>query len=504
MIEALQPPDEFNRRLQSHAHPDNHRNPTPAPRYNLVVIGAGPAGLVAASVAAGLGAKVALIERSLMGGDCLNVGCVPSKALIAAARAVSAVRKAERFGIRLPAEPEVDFPRVMERMRRLRAEISPHDSVERFTRLGVDVFIGSAAFTDASTVEVAGERLRFAKAVICTGARAAKPDLDGINALPYLTNETLFSLTELPARLGIIGAGPIGAEMAQCFARFGSQVTVVASERGLLPNEDRDAAAIVRASLERDGVRIVASGARHIRLSSAAGGIRLHRENAEHGFDLPVDHLLVAAGRAPNVEGLGLEAAGIAHTAAGVMIDDHFRTTNPKVYAAGDVCSPHRFTHAADFMARAVVRNALFLGRVRHSALIVPRATYTSPELAHIGHTAASAQAANMAVTTFTQPLDGLDRSVLEDEAEGFVRVHTCAGTDEIVGATIVAARAGDLIGEYSLAMTRGIGLGRIARTIHPYPTVGEAIRKTGDLYQRDRLTPFMARLIRGWLRWTR
>lgn len=502
--EQLQPLDTHNRKLQANVHPADHVNPRPADKYNLVVIGAGTAGLVSASIAAGLGAKVALVERSLMGGDCLNVGCVPSKGILSAARALGTVRNAGQFGVNVPEGVTFDFAKAMERMRKLRSDISPHDSVARFTKLGVDVFLGQASFVNSSTVAVEGTRLKFAKAVICTGARAAAPDLKGLHDVPYLTNETLFSLTELPKRFGVIGAGPVGTEMAQAFARFGSQVTLLTSNRGLLPKEDRDAAEVVRSSMERDGVRFV-KGAHDVMLSRVdANSIRMKHDHPKTGYDLEVDQLLVAAGRAPNVEGLGLQNAGVEYSPKGVTINDHLQTTNPRIYAAGDICSPHQFTHAADFMARAVVRNALFMGREKHTALIIPRTTYTFPELAHIGLTAATAKEQGVAINTFTQPMSGVDRALLDGEIDGFVRVHLREGTDEIAGATIVAPHAGDMIGELSLAMTQKIGLGAIATAIHPYPTHGEAVRKVGDLHNRARLTPLVSTLFSKWLEWTR
>lgn len=503
-FESLQPLDEHNRKLQSNVHPSDYTNPEPAERYNLVVIGAGAAGLVTSAGAAGVGAKVAIIERALMGGDCLNVGCVPSKAIISAARAYAAVRDAARFGVNVPDGVTMDFGKAMERMRKLRSDISPVDSVKRFNELGVDVFLGQAKFIDSNTIEVAGRQLKFVKAVIATGARAAAPAITGLEEVPYLTNENLFTLTELPKRFGIIGAGPVGAEMAQSFARFGSEVTLVTSQRGLMPREDRDAAAIVQKSMIRDGVKFV-EGSREVVLSvNDDGTIRMKYGHPEKGYDITVDKLLIAVGRAPNVEGLGLEKVGVDYSAKGVKINDKFQTTNPKIYAAGDICSPYQFTHAADFMARSVIRNALFMGRARHSSLVIPWATYTSPELAQVGLNKESAVAKGIEIDTFEQQMKHVDRAILEGEAEGFVRIHTRKGTDEIVGATIVAPNAGDLIGEISLAMTGKIGLGSIAGAIHPYPTQGEAIRKVGDAYARTKFTPFVARLFKKWLSWTR
>ena len=503
-VPEILPHDVHNETLLSHVHPSDWINPVPSGKYNLVVIGAGTAGLVTAAGAAGLGAKVALVERHFMGGDCLNVGCVPSKAIISGARAAAAVRAAGELGVRVPEGATVDFPAVMERMRKLRSGISPHDSVRRFTELGVDVFLGQGRFLDSSTVAVGETKLSFAKAVIATGARASAPPVEGLDTVPYLTNESLFSLTELPRRLAVIGAGPIGCEMAQAFARFGSEVYLVESMPGILNREDPAAAAVVKEHLLRDGVKVLCCG-KELKLSPAdRGGVRLQVETGERGYDLGVDQVLVAVGRAPNVEGLDLEKAGVAYDRKGVQIDDHFRTTNKRVFAAGDICSPYQFTHAADFMARAVIRNALFFGRAKHSALVIPWCTYTSPELAHVGLNPAEADQRGIAIDTFTQPMSGVDRAILEGETEGFVRIHVKKGSDRIVGATIVAANAGDMIGEISLAMTQGIGLGAIANAIHPYPTRAEAIRKVGDLYNRTRLTPLVQTLMGKWLAWAR
>lgn len=507
MTEQTSPPvlpwDAHNQKLVSNVHPTGWKNPTPAPRYNLVVIGAGTAGLVTAVGAAGLGAKVALIEKHFMGGDCLNVGCVPSKAIIRAARAVAAVREAGEFGVNVPPGTTANFGSVMERMRRLRADISPHDSAQRFSELGVDVFLGAGKFTGPDTIEVGGQTLRFAKAVIATGARAAAPPIPGLKDVPYLTNETLFSLTELPKRLGIIGAGPIGCEMAQSFARFGSEVFLVEAEHGILPREDRDASEIVRTAMERDGVKLLCCG-KDLKLAKDPSGVRLQVGSHGQGYDVLVDQLLVAVGRAPNVEGLRLETVGVEFDKKGVKVNDRLQTSNPRIYACGDICSPYQFTHAADFMARIVIQNALFKGRAKASSLIIPWATYTSPEIAHVGLYEKDAKAQGIEVDTFTQELSKVDRAILDGETEGFVRVHVRKGRDEIVGATVVAAHAGDLIGELTLAMKGKLGLKTIGATIHPYPTQAEAIRRTGDLYNRTRLTPFVKNLMQRWLAWQR
>ena len=498
----LLPEDEHNKELEANVHPPNWKNPTPSGRYNLVVIGAGTAGLVAAAGAAGLGAKVALIERSLMGGDCLNVGCVPSKGIISAARVAAGLRNAHEFGGEVPVGANVNFAAAMERMRRLRARISLNDSAERFRKLGVDVYFGQASFVDSSSVDVEGTHLEFKRAVIATGARAAAPPISGLDKVDYLTNETLFSLTELPKRLGVIGAGPIGCEMAQSFAQLGSEVFLVEAEHGVLPREDRDAAEIVQASIIRDGVKLLCCG-KDLELKNDSG-IRLTVESHGQAYDEPVDQLLVSVGRTPNVENLNLEAVGVDYRNKGVTVNERMQTTNPRIYAAGDICSPYQFTHAADFMARIVIQNALFKGRARSSSLVIPWCTYTSPEIAHVGMYEHAQQPNNIPLDTYTQQFTDVDRAILDGEDEGFVKVHVKKGTDKIAGATIVARHAGDMISEITIAMTHGLGLKKIGSTIHPYPTQAEAIRRVGDQFNRTRLTPFVKSLFQKWLAWTR
>ena len=499
----LLPKDVYNQRLISNVHPPDWKNPVPLGRYNLVVLGAGTAGLVTAVGAAGLGAKVALIEKHLMGGDCLNVGCVPSKALIRAARAAAAIRKSGDYGIKVPPGVEIDFGQVMERMRRLRSEISPHDSAARLRELGVEVFLGQGKFVGSETIEVGGQKLSFAKAVIATGARAAAPPIPGINEIKFLTNETIFSLTERPKRFAVIGAGPIGAEMAQTFARLGSEVYLVETMHGILPREDRDAAELVQKALEGDGVKVLCCG-KELKLAEEPGGIRLRLESHGKGYGVLVDQLLVAAGRAPNVEGLGLEAGGVEFDSKGVHVNDRLQTTNKRVYAAGDICSRYQFTHAADFMARIVIQNALFKGRARATSLVMPWCTYTSPELAHVGLCEGQAKEKAIELDTFTHYLSEVDRAILDGETEGFARIHVRKGTDTIVGATIVAEHAGDMISEITLAMVGELGLKTVGATLHPYPTQAEAVRKTGDAYNRTRLTPTVKKLMGGWLAWQR
>ncbi len=498
-----QPYDEYNQALVRNVHPLDWQNPEPAGKYNMVVIGAGTSGLVTAAGTAGLGGNVALIERDLMGGDCLNVGCVPSKALIRAARAAADVRYAGDFGVHVPEGVSVDFPAIMERMRRLRAGISKHDSAKRFTELGVDVFIGSAKFTGPDTVAVEGKILTFAKACIATGARAAELPIPGLADAGYLTNETVFSLTQLPKRLGVIGAGPIGCELSQCFARFGSDVTLIEAMHGILPREDRIAAEIVEKSMERDGVKLRCCG-KNLQIKKHADGIHLMVDSHGTHYDEIVDHILLGVGRAPNLEDLNLDAAGVAYDNTGVKVNERLQTTNTNIYAAGDICFPYKFTHTADATARVVIQNALFFGRSKTTTLTIPWCTYTDPELAHVGLYPNEAEKKGIAVDTFTIEMSTVDRSILEGDDAGFLTVHVKKGTDQIVGATMVSRHAGDMISEITLAMVSGAGLGTLSKTIHPYPTQAEAIKKAGDAYNRTRLTPRVEKIFDTLLKWRR
>ncbi|MEW6246487.1 MAG: mercuric reductase [Nitrospirota bacterium] len=506
------PNDEHNQRLVENVHPSQWVNPEPSGRYNMVVIGAGTAGLVTAAIAAGIGAKVALIEKHLMGGDCLNVGCVPSKGIIRASRAWADLRRAEEFGLHIPPGVKYDFGAAMARMRRLRARISHTDSAHRYKGLGVDVYIGSGRFTGPGTIQVegpAGNRtLRFAKAALCTGARAAAPPTPGLEEAGYLTNETVFWLTELPQRLAVIGAGPIGCELAQSFARFGSRVYLIEALHGIMPNEDRDAADIVLASMLRDGITLLCCG-KDLKVEKTDGGKRLTVDSHGQRYDITVDEILVGVGRAPNVEGLGLEAVGVEYDKTGVKVNSRLQTTNPRIYAAGDVCSRFKFTHAADAMAQIVIQNALFphpfgLAYASTDSLMIPWCTYTEPEIAHVGMYEAEAKAKGLQVETYTYRLDEVDRAILDGEDEGFARVHIQKGADKILGATIVAAHAGDLISEFTALMKAGAGAKTLAGTIHPYPTQAEVNKKVVNLWRKAHFTEGQKRMLRKWFEWTR
>jgi pyruvate/2-oxoglutarate dehydrogenase complex dihydrolipoamide dehydrogenase (E3) component len=502
----LRPWDKYNEALLGNAHPADWQNPEPAASYNLVVIGGGTAGLVCAAGAAGLGARVALVERHLMGGDCLNYGCVPSKAVIRSSRIAADIRAADRFGVKVPAGSEVDFPAVMERMRRLRAQISHHDSAQRFRELGVDVFLGEARFTGARTIEVVGKTLNFKKAVIATGGRPVQPSVPGIGEAGFLTNETVFSLTERPPRLLVIGAGPIGCEFAQAFQRLGCQVSLLHKHSLIMNREDGDAAELIQNIFLREGIKLILA-AKPVQIAKTSTGKLLRFESGGATREIEADEILVGAGRAPNVENLNLEAAGVQYEAGrgrGVLVNDYLQTTNRHIYAAGDVCLPYQFTHLADAAARIVIQNALFLGRKKLSALTIPWCTYTDPEVAHVGLNEAEAQKQGIAFQAFLKPLGEVDRAILDGEAEGFAKILVKAGTDKILGATIVARHAGEMISEVSLALVAGVGLGKLGSVIHPYPTQAEAIKGAATLYNHSRLTPRLQRLLARYLAWRR
>ncbi len=504
MNPTVLPNDAHDAELLAQVRPADWVNPPPARCYNLVVVGGGTAGLVTAVGAAGLGAKVALVEKNLLGGDCLSFGCVPSKALLRSARFYADLDHAGTFtgGERLPSE--ADFAAAMERMRRLRAELARRDSAERLRGLGIDVFLGEAVFADRNHVEVAGARLAFKKAVIATGSRAARPEIEGIEAAGYLTNETVFNLTARPRRLLVVGGGPLGCELAQAFARLGCEVIIAHQTPYFLPDEERDAAEILAESLRRDGI--------DVRLNTTVQSVVMDRGekrvrliNYDQDTTVAVDEILAGVGRAPNVLGLNLEAAGVEYDLEhGIKVNDFLQTTCPRIYAAGDVALAQKYTHMADATARLVIQNALFWGRKRLSSLTVPWCTYTDPEIAHVGAYVDEARERGFRMKTFTVPMSEADRAVLDGDEEGFVKIHVREGTDTILGATIVARHAGEMINEISLAMVAGIGLSTLGQVIHSYPTQAEAIRKAADAYSRTRLTPFLAGLSRRWLAWSR
>jgi pyruvate/2-oxoglutarate dehydrogenase complex dihydrolipoamide dehydrogenase (E3) component len=444
----------------------------PAGRYDLVIVGGGPAGLVAARAAAALGIKVAVVERDLLGGTSLNTGSIPSKTFLHDARVN------RREGV-------VDFQAAMRRLQRVRARLARRDSVRHLTELGIEVFHGHARFTAGDRVSVEGTELTFDKAMIATGSRPRRPSLPGLDQAGYLTNESVFELTDLPRRLLVIGGGPLGCELAQAFCRLGVKTIIVQQPPLFLPREERDAAQILSDAFARDGLEV--------RLNTRVVGVRV--ESAQKQVDLvsddsrstvSVDEILAATGRAPNVEELGLEVAGVDHDAeAGIRVDDFLRTSNPRIFAAGDVCLEHQFTHVAEASARIVVENALRGGRRRWSSMTIPWCTFTDPEIAHVGLHVREARERDLPVKTFTVPMHDVDRAVTDAEDVGFVKIHVEERGDRILGATIVGRHAGEMINEITLAIVAGVGLGKLAQVIHPYPTQAAGIQLAAEAYLR-------------------
>jgi pyruvate/2-oxoglutarate dehydrogenase complex dihydrolipoamide dehydrogenase (E3) component len=475
-----------NARWRELVFPAGYRNPEPAARYNLVVIGAGPAGLITSIAAAGLGAKVALVERGAMGGDCLNVGCVPSKTLLAAASA------------------GLDFEAAMQRVRAVRAQIAEVDSVRRYTQAGVDVFLGEAAFAGPHEVRVGDTLLRTRKTVVTTGARAVLPAIPGLAGSGALTNESVFDLATQPGRLAILGAGPVGCELAQAFARLGTEVHLLEAESRALQADEPEAAAYVVRGLEADGVRVrFGNGVTGVR--PVGGGVQLSLGGGGAGNVVEADRVLVAAGRRRNVESMGLDRAGVRFDPkAGIEVDARLRTSHPDIFAAGDVCSPLQFTHNADAQARIVVRNALFLGRARADRIVVPWCTYTKPELAHAGATRAQLGKSGTAFEELRVPFGELDRGRTDDAGDGYAEVLVAPGDGRILGATIVGRDAGEQIAPIVILMQNGMRLGSLASVVLPYPTRSEYLRRLADAWNRTRLTPRVARALRWWLARTR
>ncbi|MBY0336306.1 MAG: FAD-dependent oxidoreductase [Acetobacteraceae bacterium] len=461
---------------------------------DLCIIGAGSGGLVVASGAVQMGASVVLVERGEMGGDCLNTGCVPSKALIAAAHAAEAARRAARVGVRLP-EPEVDFAAVHRHVHGVIAAIAPADSQARFEGLGCTVIRASARFTGGEEVEAGGQRIRARRFVVATGSSPVLPPVPGLAEAPHLTNETLWALTGRPDHLIVLGGGPIGCEMAQAFRRLGSQVTLV-ERAAILPRDEPEAAALLRATLLREGVALI-EGAE---VTGAGPGAALALAD---GRRIEGSHLLVAAGRKPTLDGLGLDAAGIAHTPRGITVDARLRSTNRRVFAVGDVAGGPQFTHAANQMAGVVLRNAVFGLPAKADFSALPWVTYTDPEVAHVGLTEAEARAKGVFAKALHHPLHENDRAQAERETEGLCKLILGKG-GRVLGATIVAPRAGEMIGLWELAVRKRMGIGAIAGSVVAYPTMAEIGKRAAGSHYAASLfsgrTRFLVGLIQRWL----
>ena len=472
--------------LLHRVRPPDWRNPQPRNPYDLIIIGAGPAGLTAAELAARRGLRVALIERDRIGGNSLNSGSIPSKAIIRAARVLVSLRDEEDFGATAFDRPRTDFGAVMARMRRIRSRVAEYHSVDRLCARGIDVFLSDARFEGPHVLTAGDSRLTFKKAIIATGARPEPPNVPGLEQIGYLTSDSIFQLNALPKRLGVIGGGPLGCELAQAFCRLGSQVTIVQNDPKFLPHEDRDAAELLSLSMSRDGV-ITRLNTTVVGARRDDGGKWLETVSDGVKLDVAVDDVLLSIGRVPNVEGLGLEAADVQFDAnLGIHVDEFLQTTNVDVYAAGDVCQPDQFTNVAQSCARLAVRNAFGAREHRQGRLTIPWCTYCDPEIAHIGLHVREARRQSIPVKSFTVMMQDVDRAITDGLDDGFVKIHVREGTDQILGATIVATRAGELINEMSVIMSAGIGMRRLAEILHTYPAQSDAIRMAAVAYLDD------------------
>ena len=463
--------------------PDDYINPVPKDRYHLVVVGAGPAGLISAIGAAGLGAKVALVERHRMGGDCLNVGCVPSKALLAHSKQIHS-----------------NFDAAFSWLREVRASIAPHDSVARYTAAGVDVFLGDGHFNDDGQICVGDLALNARRIALCTGARAAVPDIPGLKASNPLTNETVFDLTERPKSLAILGAGAIGCELALVFARLGTKVVLFELADRVLPLEMAEGSAGVAAALKDAGVALhLGQGVERV---DESGGVHTAATSVH------AEKILVALGRTPNTESLNCSKARVTLDARGfIQTNAKLQSTNQKVFAAGDCTARLQFTHHADAQARALIQNALFLATAKIDGLVVPRCTYTDPEVASVGMLGEELTAQGVAFDTFAVDLGELDRMKADPRTRhqtgNIARVFTQKGSDKILGASVVGADAGELIAPICVMMSNKLGLSAAQKTLFSYPTRSEYLKRLGDAYNKGRMTPLVARLFDFWLRRT-
>jgi pyruvate/2-oxoglutarate dehydrogenase complex dihydrolipoamide dehydrogenase (E3) component len=467
---TIAPFDAPNRQRIAQGHPTDWQSPQPKEVYELVVIGGGPCGLTAAVTAAKAGHTVGMVERNLTGGTCVNFGCTPSKSLLRAARAVHQARDGEKFGYTLPAAPQVNFAAVMKRVREMRAFSGSFDAVSVAAGAGIDVFLGDACFVSSDTIEVEGQQLRFQKALIASGSGPAVPNMPGLSNAHYLTNETVFELTELPRRLICIGGGTVNCELAQAFRRLGSEVDLIGSREHLLAADASEASEVVTKRLAAEGVRLHLG----VKATNVDGGQK--RLTLSDGSELNYDALLIATGRKVSVDGMGLEAAEVKFSVDGVETDDYLRTTNPAVYAAGDVALSEKYTHAAIATAKLAVANAINDARKRLSDLVIPHCTYTDPEVAQVGITPQEATKRGIFIDTHRLELGKVERAMIDGEADGFIALYTYQGV--IVGATFVAAHAGESLPILTLAVMQKMAPADLAAVIHCYPTQVEAIQR--------------------------
>ena len=500
---VLPPGDSHNQKLRDNVHPENWDTKPSTQTYDMISIGAGTAGLVSSGGAAMLGARSALIERHMMGGDCLVTGCVPSKTLIMSAHVAHSARKANEFGVNV-GDVTVDFAAVMERLRRVRADMAHHDGAERLKDMGVDVLFGNAKFTSPNTIDLDGTTVKFRRAVIGAGGRPMVPDIPGLRD-NCLTSETFFSLTELPQDFMVIGGGPIGCELAHAMRRLGSNVTILQRGQKIMDKDDPEAGEIMLDVFKEEGID-VRFGSELQKVEKRDGRLHCTIKHGDHEHELVVDQIMVATGRIPNLESLDLEAAGVEYHKRGIKVDKHHRTSNKRIFAAGDICSPFQFTHAAYAQAEYATINALMPWPYRMNAKdrVMSWVTYTDPEVAHAGIPYSEIEKQKADLDTYELPMKDNDRAQTESEHRGFCRIHCKKGSDKIVAATIVGINAGEMIAELSLAITNGMGLKHVQKSVHAYPTRVEIIRNVAQEWQFTTLTPFMKSMFGKWLKLSR
>ncbi len=474
--------------------------------YNMVVIGGGSAGLVSAYIASAVKAKVALIEKHKMGGDCLNTGCVPSKALIRSSKIFNYFRRASEFGLE-PIAPKLQFSKVMERVQKVIQEIEPHDSIQRYSSLGVECITGEAQILSPYEVKVNGKVLTTKNIVVATGARPLVPKIPGLELVKPLTSDNIWNLREQPKKLVVLGGGPIGCELAQSFGRLGTNVTLIEMSNRIMSREDVDVSTLVTKSFQKEGVRILTSH-KALRIENASGETRLICETDGKEVAIEFDQILLALGRRANVTGFGLEELGVEISGRGTVVADEFlRTTNfPNIYVCGDVTGPYQFTHTAAHQAWYVAVNALFspFKSFKVDYRVIPWCTFSDPEVARVGLNETEAKEKNVDYEVTRYGIDDLDRAIADSEAHGFVKVLTVPGSDKILGVTIVGHHAGDIIAEYVTAMKYGLGLNKILGTIHIYPTLSEANKYAAGVWKRQNAPQFALKILGRFHAWRR
>ncbi len=476
---------EFQRQLNEQVFPPNWVNPEAKGEYDLLVIGGGPGGMTAAITAQSLGARTALVEKEHLGGECFNYGCIPSKAFLHSSRLAKRVKEASEYGVEVSQGWKVEFKKVIQRVHALQLFLAPNDSVTRLKNLGLDLFLGEGRFTGRREVEVAGQKIRFKKAIISTGTQPIPLNVPGIGFSDYLTNQNVFNLSELPRRLAVFGAGPIGCELSQAFLHLGSEVYLITRGTHLLPRDDEMASERLQNVFEKEGMKLLKQ-TKLLRVEKKGKEKLLYLDSQKE--PLVVDEILVAIGRKPAVESLNLESGQVTYDLkSGIQVDDYLKTTNPDIYGAGDSSSRFKFTHLSIDLNKIAVNNALNGDREKASALVVPWATYTEPEVAHIGLQEAEVKALGIPFEVVTIEMSNVDRAILDGETVGFAKLIVREGEEQILGATIMAAHAGEMISELSVAMNSVNGLTSLLKAIHPFPTQSQVLRMAAEALVQKR-----------------